>query len=61
MTNSPLPPSQDKTFLVMPLFHVHGLMCGLLSVLHSGGTVVIQPQPQGKFSATGFWKMVKGE
>ncbi|ORX89315.1 putative peroxisomal-coenzyme A synthetase [Basidiobolus meristosporus CBS 931.73] len=42
----------DTTYLVMPLFHVHGLVCGLLASLKSGGTVVIPP----KFSATVFWK-----
>ncbi|WFD05091.1 oxalate--CoA ligase [Malassezia vespertilionis] len=42
---------KDKTFLVMPLFHVHGLVCGLLSSLHAGGAVVIPP----RFSAASFW------
>ncbi|CAG8680452.1 17438_t:CDS:2 [Cetraspora pellucida] len=42
----------DRTLLVMPLFHVHGLIGGMLSTLLSGGTVVIPP----KFSATTFWK-----
>lgn len=42
----------DRTLLVMPLFHVHGLVCGLLSTLLSGGVVVI---PR-KFSASHFWK-----
>ncbi|RUS22101.1 hypothetical protein BC937DRAFT_90432, partial [Endogone sp. FLAS-F59071] len=42
----------DRTLLVMPLFHVHGLMCSFLATLLSGGTVVIPP----KFSATTFWK-----
>ncbi|KAI9315205.1 hypothetical protein BX666DRAFT_1879058 [Dichotomocladium elegans] len=41
----------DRTLLVMPLFHVHGLVCGLLATLLSGGTAVI---PQ-KFSASHFW------
>ncbi|WFD21775.1 oxalate--CoA ligase [Malassezia equina] len=44
----------DKTYLVMPLFHVHGLMCGLLSTLFSGGCVVIPP----RFSASTFWDEV---
>ena len=43
---------KDRTYLVMPLFHVHGLLCGLLATLLSGGSVVI---PQ-KFSASHFWK-----
>ncbi|KAF7724551.1 hypothetical protein EC973_000928 [Apophysomyces ossiformis] len=42
---------QDRTMLVMPLFHVHGLVCGLLSTLLSGGVAVIPP----KFSASRFW------
>lgn len=42
----------DKTYLVMPLFHVHGLVCGLLSSLFSGGAVVIPP----RFSASVFWE-----
>lgn len=46
--------SADKTFLVMPLFHVHGLLCGLLATLQSGGSVVIPP----RFSASSFWNDV---
>ncbi|KDN52589.1 putative PCS60-AMP-binding protein, peroxisomal [Tilletiaria anomala UBC 951] len=42
----------DRTYLVMPLFHVHGLLCGLLATLLSGGSAVIPP----KFSANAFWK-----
>jgi len=38
--------------LVMPLFHVHGLLCGLLAPLFSGGSVIVPP----KFSAAGFWQ-----
>lgn len=38
--------------LVMPLFHVHGLLCGLLASLHSGGSMIVPP----KFSASEFWK-----
>ncbi|WFD18096.1 oxalate--CoA ligase [Malassezia caprae] len=45
---------EDKTYLVMPLFHVHGLLCGLLSTLLSGGSVVIPP----RFSASTFWDEV---
>ncbi|WFD29415.1 oxalate--CoA ligase [Malassezia sp. CBS 17886] len=41
----------DKSFLVMPLFHVHGLLCGLLAPLQAGGTVVIPT----RFSASSFW------
>ncbi|ORY97233.1 hypothetical protein BCR43DRAFT_472276 [Syncephalastrum racemosum] len=42
---------QDRTLLVMPLFHVHGLLCGLLATFLSGGVVVI---PE-RFSASHFW------
>lgn len=43
----------DRTIIVMPLFHVHGLMCALLSTLSAGGAVVLPAG--GKFSATTFW------
>lgn len=43
--------ASDVSYLVMPLFHVHGLIGVLLSALLSGGTVVIPP----KFSVTRFW------
>ncbi|KAF2420570.1 acetyl-CoA synthetase-like protein [Tothia fuscella] len=42
----------DRTLLVMPLFHVHGLLAGFLAPLASHGSVVV---PQ-KFSASEFWK-----
>ncbi|QRV76240.1 AMP binding enzyme [Ceratobasidium sp. AG-Ba] len=42
----------DRSYLVMPLFHVHGLICGLLSTLASGGSAVIPP----RFAASRFWK-----
>ncbi|KAG8748475.1 hypothetical protein FRC10_003608 [Ceratobasidium sp. 414] len=42
---------KDRTYLVMPLFHVHGLICGLLSTLASRGSAVIPP----KFAASRFW------
>ncbi|PNS14101.1 4-coumarate--CoA ligase-like 7 [Sphaceloma murrayae] len=43
---------QDRTMLVMPLFHVHGLLAGFLAPLHSGGSVIVPP----KFSASDFWR-----
>eukprot|EP00475_Leptophrys_vorax_P015660 TRINITY_DN21963_c0_g1_i1.p1 TRINITY_DN21963_c0_g1~~TRINITY_DN21963_c0_g1_i1.p1 ORF type:complete len:564 (+),score=135.50 TRINITY_DN21963_c0_g1_i1:76-1692(+) len=46
--------SQDRSLLIMPLFHVHGLMAGLLGPLFSGASVVIH----GKFSASKFWGQV---
>src|SRR5579859_1533857 len=42
---------EDRSYLVMPLFHVHGLLAGFLAPLRSGGTVIIPP----KFSVTTFW------
>ncbi|KAF2085937.1 acetyl-CoA synthetase-like protein [Saccharata proteae CBS 121410] len=42
---------KDRTLLVMPLFHVHGLLAGFLAPLHSGGSVIVPP----KFSASEFW------
>ncbi|KIJ54974.1 hypothetical protein M422DRAFT_42153 [Sphaerobolus stellatus SS14] len=41
----------DRSYLVMPLFHVHGLLAGLLSPLRSGGSVVVP----ARFSAGRFW------
>ncbi|OJJ41174.1 hypothetical protein ASPWEDRAFT_146499 [Aspergillus wentii DTO 134E9] len=42
---------QDRTLLVMPLFHVHGLLAAFLAPLASGGSVVVP----SKFSASEFW------
>lgn len=41
----------DTSLVVMPLFHVHGLIGATLSTLYSGGTVVVPP----RFSAGSFW------
>jgi len=46
----------DTTLLVMPLFHVHGLIAALLTSLAVGGTVVIPSG--GKFSASAFWPSI---
>ncbi|KAF2201997.1 2-succinylbenzoate-CoA ligase [Delitschia confertaspora ATCC 74209] len=43
---------KDRTMLVMPLFHVHGLLAGFLAPLASGGSVIVPL----KFSASQFWK-----
>lgn len=43
--------SSDSSYLVMPLFHVHGLIGGMLSTLLSGGTAVIPL----RFAASHFW------
>lgn len=42
----------DRTLLVMPLFHVHGLLAGLLAPLISGGSTVVPL----RFSASEFWE-----
>jgi len=44
----------DRTLLVMPLFHVHGLIAALLTTLASGGTVILPT----KFAASKFWQQV---
>ena len=43
--------STDKSLVVMPLFHVHGLIGSFLSTLWSGGQAVVMP-----FSASHHWK-----
>ena len=43
----------DATLLVMPLFHGHGLIAGLLSTLVSGGSAYVPST--GAFSAHLFW------
>ncbi|XP_029123361.1 oxalate--CoA ligase isoform X2 [Elaeis guineensis] len=43
----------DSTVIVLPLFHVHGLLAGLLSSLASGAAVVLPAS--GRFSASTFW------
>lgn len=47
----------DRSLLVMPLFHVHGLLAGLLAPLAAGGSVSVQ---QPRFSASQFWKEAPG-
>lgn len=44
----------DRSVLVMPLFHAHGLMAGLLAPLAAGASVLIPAS--GKFSASTFWQ-----
>jgi acyl-CoA synthetase (AMP-forming)/AMP-acid ligase II len=45
----------DTGLVVMPLFHVHGLIGATLSTFFAGGTVVVPP----RFSAGAFWPTVK--
>jgi len=41
----------DRTLVVMPLFHGHGLIGAALATLVSGGTLIVPP----RFSASRFW------
>ncbi|KAJ1859326.1 hypothetical protein GGH12_005990 [Coemansia sp. RSA 1822] len=43
--------ADDRSFIVMPLFHVHGLIGAVLSSLYAGGSVVVP----ARFSASHFW------
>ncbi|XP_062146328.1 probable CoA ligase CCL9 [Alnus glutinosa] len=43
----------DSTVMVLPLFHVHGLIAGLLSSLSAGAAVTLPSA--GRFSASTFW------
>jgi acyl-CoA synthetase (AMP-forming)/AMP-acid ligase II len=45
----------DTGLVVMPLFHVHGLIGATLSTLRAGGTVVVP----SRFSASSFWPAVR--
>ncbi|KAI8470710.1 MAG: hypothetical protein J3K34DRAFT_377006 [Monoraphidium minutum] len=44
----------DVSYMVMPLFHVHGLMAGTFAPLAAGGAVILPAA--GKFSASVFWR-----
>lgn len=44
---------KDRSLIVMPLFHVHGLLASLLATLGSSGSVVIT---SGKFSKSSCWR-----
>ncbi|MFJ9032545.1 FadD7 family fatty acid--CoA ligase [Streptomyces sp. NPDC102274] len=47
----------DATVTVMPLFHGHGLLAGLLAPLAAGGRVLLPAR--GRFSAHTFWDDVR--
>ncbi|MDE0652054.1 MAG: AMP-binding protein [bacterium] len=47
--------SADRSLNVMPLFHIHGLLAGLLAPLSAGGSVVAT----GGFDAFGFFGQLK--
>ena len=45
--------SVDKCLNIMPLFHIHGLIAGLLATLYQSGTSII---PNSGFNALSFFK-----
>lgn len=45
----------DRSLVVMPLFHGHGLIGAALSTLASGGTLIVPP----RFSASDFWPLFR--
>src|SRR6266404_5078660 len=47
--------SADRSLVVLPLFHGHGLIGATLSALASGGSVIVPP----RFSASEFWKLFR--
>ena len=47
--------SSDRGYIVMPLFHVHGLMAALFSPLYSKGSIVLPAKSAG-FQAKQLWK-----
>ncbi|XP_039124673.1 oxalate--CoA ligase [Dioscorea cayenensis subsp. rotundata] len=47
----------DSTVIVLPLFHVHGLLAALLSSLASGASVTLPAS--GRFSASTFWSAMR--
>ncbi|MBV8358357.1 MAG: AMP-binding protein [Deltaproteobacteria bacterium] len=46
---------EDRSVVVMPLFHGHGLIGAALSTLASGGVLIVPP----RFSASGFWPLFR--
>jgi acyl-CoA synthetase (AMP-forming)/AMP-acid ligase II len=47
--------SADRSMVVLPLFHGHGLIGATLSTLASGGSVIVPP----RFSGSDFWKLFR--
>jgi acyl-CoA synthetase (AMP-forming)/AMP-acid ligase II len=45
----------DRTLVVLPLFHGHGLIGATLSTLATGGSVIVPP----RFSASEFWNLFR--
>ncbi len=46
--------SEDRTLLVLPLFHINGFCVSLMSTLVGGMSIVVPP----RFSVSGFWDQV---
>ena len=44
--------ADDSSLIVMPMFHVHGLIGAVFSTLYTGGTVIMPD----RFSASAFWQ-----
>lgn len=44
----------DRSLVVLPLFHVNGLLISALSALHAGGSIYISP----RFNAATFWDLI---
>jgi crotonobetaine/carnitine-CoA ligase len=49
------PRHDDRTLVVLPIYHVIGQCRGLYNTLIAGGTAVLAP----RFSASGFWPQVR--
>lgn len=49
--------ADDRSLLVLPLFHCNGLLVGVLSALLAGGSVIISP----RFDPASFWDLVEEE
>jgi oxalate---CoA ligase len=46
---------EDRSLVVMPLFHGLGLIGAALSTLASGGVLIVPP----RFSASSFWPLLR--
>ena len=46
---------KDKNIILMPSFHIHGIVASILAPLVSGGKIVILP----KFNALSFFKSLE--
>ncbi|HWU31377.1 MAG TPA: AMP-binding protein, partial [Marmoricola sp.] len=46
--------AEDRSLLILPLFHMNGLLLGTLAALQAGGSVYIEP----RFDPTTFWDTV---